>query len=455
MNEVAQLSTPGNSNDHAKLGWRDTPETSPASGHLGLNDRPDRLATDALARRIGLLDRPKFEVILKVQETCNLNCSYCYMYNMGNELHSMVPTSMPIAVCEGAAELVGSQLRAREAATVSIILHGGEPMLMPPKHFRARMETIKNGIASIAGEDAMSRVEFALQTNGTLVTDQWLDCLHDYGIRASVTIDGPKEYHDAVRVDKHGRGSYDAMRVGVEKLQHAARHRYIKNIGGLSVINHELNGAEAFRHIADEIGIHSFDFLLPIYNWDNYKVDDINGVTRFVQEAFTEWADRDDKRIHIRMFDKAVRSLLKRPDGMDLPMFFEKPFEKPFNIGGFFVVVESDGSIMPDESLRATYSDRFCDMNIATDRSFDGILASDVYQSMMQDHYMLAPECKECTLRAACRSGAKIGRLGMRYSTDNQFANKMVYCGTFIELYKLAARFLKAQGVGAERLNLV
>lgn len=405
--------------------------------------------------KINLLKSSRQEVIIKIQETCNLNCKYCYMYNLGNNLHQLVPPSMPMKTCENIAELVGNGLRDNRHRRVNVILHGGEPMLMPAKRFRERMRAITAEISNVAGSQSLAQVGFSLQTNGTLVTDEWLDCLHDFGIRASVTIDGPKEFHDQVRIDKAGRGSYDQMMDGVRKLLEAGKAGYIKNIGGLMVINPDMSGAAAFLHMVEEVGIDNFDFLLPICNWETATAQNVEGVTEFLTDAFRAWTSYDRAPVRVRIFDSAIKALLRQVAPSDPISAFKKDDDSTLDIGGFFVVLESDGSIMPDESLRETYSDRFCDLKIGEmERTFESILSAEPFQNMMQDHYAISTECAGCTLRLACRSGARLGRLGMRYSQEHSFSRKSVYCETFKEIFILSARLLNDQGIDHDHMNL-
>ena len=399
-----------------------------------------------------LADDASVEIVLKVQETCNLNCSYCYMYNLGNELYKSVPASTSLDVCESVAKFIVREFRSRNPKYVRLVMHGGEPMLMPPRRFRERMDAIISILKNQLTESQLKRVKYCMQTNATLVSEEWIDCLEDYKISTSVTIDGPKEFHDQLRVDKFGQGSYDRVIAGVTALQEAERRGRLDTVGCLLVINPKLNGETAYHHIADELGFKHFDFLLPFRDWESFDPVEMELVGQFLVSSFRAWVASENDGISVRLFNKAIKALLLPPNRNSEHL--ESSSSKEKKLGHYFIVVESDGSVMPDESLRPTYSGRFSDLNIAEVDMVD-VIAAPEYRALIMSSLTLADECLNCTLRTACASGQRIGRLGMRYSALDGFARKTVFCSPFIALYSEVASYLRSRGVHDERLNLV
>ena len=73
--------------------------------------------------------------ILKLTSFCNLNCTYCYMFNLEDQTHSRVPKSMPIATAIVALECIERHLICEKKDKFSLVLHGGEPTLWPVDNF--------------------------------------------------------------------------------------------------------------------------------------------------------------------------------------------------------------------------------------------------------------------------------------------------------------------------------
>src|ERR1700733_1740653 len=128
-------------------------------------------------------------LILKVAERCNLNCSYCYMYNHEDQSYRTKPPFMSAAVFERVLELSKSYCDRHAPHSIWLVFHGGEPTLLGVDRFSARVrratEVLGDQLAGIS-----------LQTNGLLVDDQWCDVLLENKVEVGVSLDGPASIHD-------------------------------------------------------------------------------------------------------------------------------------------------------------------------------------------------------------------------------------------------------------------
>lgn len=376
-----------------------------------------------------------FEIVFKIQETCNLNCSYCYMYNMGNELFRDVPTSAPLEVCIAVADMIAAEFKLRKPRYANLVLHGGEPMLMPPHRFRERMEAIRTRLALTLPAEDLARIHFILQSNGTLVTPEWVSLLSEYNILVGVTIDGPREYHDRVRVDHQGLGSYDRVVAGVAQLREAAAAGRIEEIACLMVIDPEVGGARAYDHLTKELGFTSIDLLLPFRDWDTYDPDHAGAVGRFLAEAFRRWIENEDG-VKVRLFSRAIASMLR-------PQRDPRCGEQPVAVNHHYIVVESDGSIMPDETVRTRVKERFSELNVR-ETSFSDVFSHTSYLNLTVAGLSFPSECADCALSTSCYGGRALTRVGSRFSSTDGFHNRTVHCESLIPLYAEVYRFLSA-----------
>src|SRR5579871_5479542 len=99
-------------------------------------------------------------VVVKVAERCNLNCSYCYMFNGGDVSYRRRPALMSVATADSLVTRVAAHCRRHDLSRFAFVLHGGEPLLARPPFYRhlvdAARRTLPAGVA----------ITFALQTNG-------------------------------------------------------------------------------------------------------------------------------------------------------------------------------------------------------------------------------------------------------------------------------------------------
>jgi uncharacterized protein len=187
-------------------------------------------AIDELLRQAGLAGRPFIDdtplpppplraLSLAIAQKCNLGCTYCYAQQgeFGGAAKNMELTEALRAVDL----LVGT---AEPGARLNLAFLGGEP-LVNRKVLRAATE---RAVKLAGSRDA--KVTFSITTNGTLLTEDDGRFFEQHGFAVTISIDGPREVHDAQRPFKGGGGSYDAVmkRVGPllqmqQKMQVSAR----------------------------------------------------------------------------------------------------------------------------------------------------------------------------------------------------------------------------------------
>ena len=391
-------------------------------------------------------DAASFEIILKIQETCNLNCSYCYMYNQGNKLFELVPPSCSVATCEAVALAVVQEFTSRNPRHATVILHGGEPTLMPIHRFRERLDAMLAIFSEQLTADQRRKVLFSLQTNATLITDEWIRLFEEYNISVSVTIDGPQEFHDLTRIDHQGRGSYKRVEEGVRKLIEAESRGQIKSLGCLLVINPDLDGARAFDHLTDGLRFRRIDFLLPFRDWETATEDETVAIGRFLSEAFVAWTGSLSD-VKVRIFERAIQAI----SGSGLP---RENATGRLRVEHFYVVIESDGTIMPDESVRPHLKERAAEIRVG-DMTLQETLFISPFHELTLSHMTLDRSCEGCALINACKSGRTLGRVGSRFSVANNYNNHSTFCKAYEQVFTNAAGFLIRNGLSLNDLNLV
>lgn len=141
-------------------------------------------------------------LIVQATQFCNIDCTYCYLPNRA------MKGRMPDRVLKAVVKRLEEHPHVRERVTV--LWHAGEPLSVGPDFYRFAFREFA----------ALKNAEYthAIQTNATLVTEEMAALLATNDVHVGVSIDGPKEIHDARRVTRAGQGTYDKVANGVRRL---------------------------------------------------------------------------------------------------------------------------------------------------------------------------------------------------------------------------------------------
>ena len=220
---------------------------------------------------------------------CNLDCSYCF-YLEKEELYAGDRFRMRSEVAKAyITQVIESHAGARE---VTLAWQGGEPTLMGLPFFSSMVAFAESIVAK------HQSLVHTLQTNGTLLNDDWATFLAEKRFLVGISIDGPEELHDTYRVDKKGRPTHHKVLAG---LEHLRRHGVDYNV--LCTVNaaNAAHGRSVYRYLRDDCGAQFVQFI-PIVEHtptgpDHAAVSphsvDPKAWGRFLIEVFEDWVSRD------------------------------------------------------------------------------------------------------------------------------------------------------------------
>ena len=207
-------------------------------------------------------DRPAtapeyFHVLAKpTGPICNLDCEYCFFLSK----ETLYPGDRFRMSDELLTAYVRQLLESHASAPeVTVAWQGGEPTLMGVDFFRRAVELTEQF------RRPGQRVQYTIQTNGTLLTDDWCKLLADHRFLVGLSVDGPPEVHDRYRVDKRGNPSSERVLRGLNLLK---KHDVEFNI--LCTVNaaNQDRPLEVYRYFRDELGAQFIQFI-PIVERDN------------------------------------------------------------------------------------------------------------------------------------------------------------------------------------------
>jgi uncharacterized protein len=137
-----------------------------------------------------------------------MNCTYCYLPNRTVKGNMQIDVMRGICTNLLNSEFVGSE--------VELCLHGGEPLAAGYDWF----ETFLQVVDELSADDLY--VKFNIQTNGTLISQEWVDIFKRANVAVGLSIDGPKEIHDRNRRNWNGQSTFERTMKGVELLRSAS-----------------------------------------------------------------------------------------------------------------------------------------------------------------------------------------------------------------------------------------
>ena len=155
------------------------------------------------------LTRPvAFSTMIKpVGSLCNLDCEYCYYLGKA-DLYGGRQPRMSDELLE---RYISQYIEAVQVPTVTFCWHGGEPLL-------AGLDFFEKAVALQDRYKGAKQIENSLQTNGLLVNTEWCDFFRQNNFLIGISIDGPKEIHDAYRRDRGGHPTFDRVMRAVEMM---------------------------------------------------------------------------------------------------------------------------------------------------------------------------------------------------------------------------------------------
>lgn len=252
-----------------------------------------------------LASQPFHLLIKPAGASCNLACEYCYYL----EKIAYYPDSEFRMTETTLARVTEAYLRVNPAQDVTFGWQGGEPLLLGRNFFRTALEMQ----ARFARPGQV--VQNALQTNGTLITEEWAAFFAEYGFLIGISIDGPPEMHDTYRRNRGGGATHAAVLAGLERL---LRHGVAVN--ALVTVNranadHPL---EVYRHLS-ELGLEHLQFI-PIVERESPGSSRTTpwsvrprAYGEFLCTIFHYWARHDVGRIFIQLFESALNVWLGGP----------------------------------------------------------------------------------------------------------------------------------------------
>ena len=337
--------------------------------------------------------RPLYVMAKPAGSLCNLRCKYCYYLEKSRLYDEQKNRVMTDELLE---KFVKEYIESQATPDVLFTWHGGEPLMRPVSFYRRALE-----LQRIYGRGR--RIDNCIQTNATLIDDEWCRFFRENNFLVGVSIDGPQEFHDEYRRTATRRPTFRQVMRGIDLL-----NRYGVEWNALAVVN-DFNADYPldFYHFFKEIGCHYIQFT-PIVERVVERADGLRlapgmqdggtltdfSVTaeqwgKFLCDIFDEWVNNDVGEYFVQLFDATLANWVGQAPGICT-------LAKECGHAG---VMEFNGDV---------YS---CDHFVYPEHYLGNLRDKTIYEMMNSErqrefarmkHDMLPRQCRECSYEFAC-----------------------------------------------------
>jgi uncharacterized protein len=331
---------------------------------------------------------------------------------------------MSLVTAETLAQRVREHALQHEIRQLAIGLHGGEPLLVGPRHLDALVSTFRR---ELTGFD----LHISLQTNAVLISERVSAVARKHDVKVSISLDG-FELANQRRLDLRGRSSFAAAMRGIDL---AKKYMPDQLTGMLAVIDVKSPPLEVFDFMGG-LGVDHIDFLLPHHNWERPPLRITNRQTEYGEwlwAIFEAWTSGRHSKLTIRFFENIVRNFLREQSNCEAMSL------APVSL----ITVNTDGGLEGVDTLKSTGSGlQITGLNIF-DNSFDDVFANELVALRQSGLSQLSSKCRRCQHVSICAGGY----FPHRYSGNLLFDNPSVYCA---DLFWLLDRMTTFFGLRAD-----
>ena len=338
--------------------------------------------------------KPLYVMLKPAGAHCNLACKYCYYL----EKNKLYPTAQRHLMSDEMLEQFTREYI--EAQTMNQMLftwHGGEPLLRSIDFYRKAL--------SLQQKYAGGRhIDNVIQTNGTLLTDEWCEFFAQNHWLVGISIDGPQPYHDHYRLTAAGKPSWQKVMQGIKLLKkHGVEWNAMAVVNAYNV-NHPLefyrffkeNGCQflQFTPIVERLTRHEDGrTLASLADKDEISLSEASVVPEqwgyFLCAIFDEWVRKDVGKIFVEIFDCTLANWMGISPGICA-------YSKECGHAG---VMEHNGDVYScDHFVFPEYK-----LGNIRDHSLIDMLYGEQQQEFSRlKHSSLPRQCKECDMEFAC-----------------------------------------------------
>ena len=375
--------------------------------------------------------RPVYIMTKPAGALCNLACKYCY-YLEKSKLYTNNPRH--VMSDELLERFTRDYIAMQTSPNVLFTWHGGETLMRPISFYKKALELQKK----YAGG---RNIDNSIQTNGTLITEEWARFFKENHFLVGVSIDGPQEFHDEYRKTRTGKPSFLQVMKGIQWL-----NRYGVEWNAMAVVN-DFNGDYPldFYHFFKEIGCHYIQFTPVVERYYRHPdgrmlASPIDGAVaeltdfsvspeqwgKFLCTLFDEWVRNDVGEYFVQIFDSTLAGWMGVPSSL-CSMGETCGHAGVMEFNGD--VYACDHYVFPEFKLGNIYQDTLTNMMYSERQMRFGNNKRD----------LLTRQCRECDFLFACHGECPRNRFAQ--SRDGEDGQNYL-CAGYYEYFQHVAPYM-------------
>lgn len=370
---------------------------------------------------------PFREFVLKVHSRCDLACDHCYVYEHADQSWLTRPKVISDEAISWTARRLAEHATTHALPSVTVILHGGEPLLAGPARLRRVCEELGSALNGIA------ELDLRIHTNGVQLSPRYLDLFDEFHVRVGISLDGDRAANDRHRRFADGRSSHPMVMRAVELLREE-RYRHL-DLGLLCTVDIH-NDPVAVHDALAGLEPPLVDFLLPHATWDDPPPRPDGSSTAYADwllTVFDRWTEQG-RPVPVRMFASVLSSLNGGPS------LTESLGLAPTDL----VVIETDGKLEQVDSLKSAYEGAAATGFDVFRNAFDEVAAHPGVQARQLGLAGVSETCRRCPVVRSCGGGLYTHRYRSGHGSDSGsehgfgtgFDNPSVYCADLAALIR-------------------
>ncbi|MFD4529248.1 radical SAM/SPASM protein FxsB, inactivated metallohydrolase extension form [Streptomyces sp. NPDC058470] len=347
------------------------------------------------------------QLVLKIHSRCDLACDHCYVYEHADQSWQGRPTVISEETLGKVAQRFAAYAESHELPSVSVILHGGEPLLVGPVRMRSICAELTRVITPV------TRLNLHIHTNAVQLNTRHLEVFKEFGVKVSISLDGDRVANDRHRRDRRRRSSYDRVVRAINLLRTPEyRHLYSGLLCTVDVANDPVAVHDALVSLRPP----RIDYLLPHSTWDSpppRPADSPAAYADWLLKIFDRW-DRQGRTVSVRTFESVLSTLRGGPS------LTEAMGLAPSDLA----VVETDGTFEQADSLKTAYDGAPATGYDAFRHSFEEFGQHPGVRARQLGLAGVSETCRSCPVIESCGGGL----YAHRYSGGHGFDNPSVFC---------------------------
>ena len=375
--------------------------------------------------------RPLYVMLKPVGAVCNLACDYCYYLEKSNLYKDLPKHVMSEELLE---KFIEQYLNSQTMPQVLFTWHGGETLMRPVSFYKKAMELQKK-------YGGGRTIDNCIQTNGTLLTDEWCEFFREHNWLVGISIDGPQEFHDEYRRNRQGMPSFVKVMHGISLLK---KHGVEWN--GMAVVNdYNADYPLEFYHFFKELDCRYIQFTPIVERLFSHRdgrhlastsqsgAVDLADFSvspeqwgNFLCTIFDEWVRADVGSFYIQLFDSTLANWMGEQPGV-CTMSRSCGHAGVMEFNGD--VYSCDHFVFPEFKLGNIHTQTLTEMMYGERQAAFGRMK----------HESLPMQCKECEFLFACNGECPKNRF-CRTSSGEEGLNYL--CRGYYRFFKHVAPYM-------------